>query len=87
MATRGTLGRDYYVTGSIALDTDVFDDASVGPARADLQAIVDHELGHVVGLDHVEDPAELMYASNSAARRLRPGRPRGAGAARLDPLP
>lgn len=24
-----------------------------------------HELAHVVGLDHVDDPTQLMYAENS----------------------
>jgi predicted Zn-dependent protease len=25
-----------------------------------VQAIIEHELGHVVGLDHVADPTQLM---------------------------
>ncbi|WP_269320367.1 matrixin family metalloprotease [Nocardioides sp. URHA0032] len=29
------------------------------------QAVVMHELGHVLGLGHVEDPAQLMYSSNA----------------------
>jgi hypothetical protein len=73
LAVRSTLGRDYFVTGSIALDTSVFDGESDGEHRAMLQAIVDHELAHVVGLDHVEDPGELMYESNLGHTGYGPG--------------
>jgi Matrixin len=57
-----------YITGTLALD---------GPAFAKLQpdgdvkaedvgrAIVLHELGHLVGLGHVEDPTQVMYPSTS----------------------
>ncbi len=52
-----------YVTGQVTLDTDVYallgDDAD-GEARG--RAILLHELGHLVGLDHVDSPAELMFA-------------------------
>lgn len=85
VATRDTLGRDYFVTGSIALDTDVFDGTSSGEERASLQAIVDHELGHVVGLDHVDDPAELMYESNVGVTDYGPGDLEGM--ARLGSIP
>jgi Matrixin len=57
-----------YITGTLALD---------GPAFAKLQpvgdltaedigrVIVSHELGHLVGLGHVEDPTQVMYPSPS----------------------
>ncbi|MDN4646201.1 matrixin family metalloprotease [Arthrobacter sp. PsM3] len=35
-----------------------------GPAQA--QGVIEHELGHVVGLDHVQDPTQLMNPSNTA---------------------
>ena len=85
VATRDSLGRDYFVTGSIALDTDVFHDESDGPERGNLQAIVDHEFGHVVGLDHVDDPAELMYESNVGITSYGPGDLEGM--ARLGSIP
>ena len=85
VAARGALGRDYFVTGSIALDSDVFDDASDGLERDNLQAIVDHEFGHVVGLDHVEDPAELMYETNVGVTDYGPGDLEGM--ARLGSMP
>ena len=54
-------GRRWFVTGQVVLD---------GPQLADIlrgrrgwqtaRAVVMHELGHVVGLDHVNVPGELM---------------------------
>lgn len=34
-----------------------------GPAQA--RGVIEHELGHVVGLDHVQDPSQLMNPSDS----------------------
>ena len=54
-----------YVAGQVQLDAP---DAAVslgypdGPAY--LRATIMHELAHVVGLDHVDDSGELMYAEN-----------------------
>jgi hypothetical protein len=73
VGVRGSLGRDYLVTGSIALDTDVFQDGWFGGARQDLQAIVDHEFGHLVGLGHVKDPGELMARRNTGQITYGPG--------------
>jgi hypothetical protein len=59
-----------YVTGIVVLDTEVFtDDAD----PAEMQAIVDHEFGHVVGLDHVHDPRELMNQENVGLTTYGPG--------------
>ncbi|WP_240721531.1 matrixin family metalloprotease [Pseudarthrobacter sp. NamE5] len=30
-----------------------------------VRAVIMHELAHVVGLDHVNDPTQLMYEENS----------------------
>lgn len=52
-----------YVTGQVTLDRDVYEILEGdrdGEARG--RAILLHELGHLVGLDHVDSPAELMYA-------------------------
>jgi hypothetical protein len=51
-----------YVTGNVILDGPLFDrllHSSRGWFLA--EAIILHELGHLVGLDHVDDPTELMY--------------------------
>lgn len=63
-----------YVTGSVILDTDVFDDLE-GRRRGDdlMRAIITHELAHVVGLDHVDDPDELMFEDNIGQTELGPG--------------
>jgi len=65
-------GRLSFVTGQVVLDADVY--AAYGPGdRAYAQAIVDHEFGHLVGLAHVDDPYELMYADNNGATGWGPG--------------
>jgi hypothetical protein len=54
-----------YVTGAVSLDAAAFaemlaDERGAAAARA----IVLHELGHVVGLAHVDDPTQLMNERN-----------------------
>lgn len=52
---------DTYVTGLLVLDgPDVA--AQIDAGRADLAlAVILHELAHLLGLDHVGDPGELMF--------------------------
>lgn len=76
-------GRQYFDTGSVVLDTEVFTDDRVSSAQ--LQSIVDHELGHVVGLGHVDSTAELMHATSTA--RLGYGDGDLEGLARLGSIP
>lgn len=55
-------GRRTYVTGSVVLDSDTTARMSRMRDGDDLQvALLLHELGHLVGLDHVEDEGELMF--------------------------
>lgn len=63
-AEEGVAGRRYFVTGGVALDTDVFTSAALGSRSQVLEAIVLHEIAHVLGLNHVEDPTQLMAAEN-----------------------
>ncbi len=58
-----------YRTGVVVLDADSF--ARMGPIAA--QAVVDHELAHLVGLDHVDDPTQLMAPSASRVAEFAEG--------------
>jgi len=63
-----SLDGDWYETGSVLLDAPQLAEALHGrEGAAEVKAVILHELAHVVGLDHVDDPLELMYP------RARPG--------------
>ena len=50
-----------YVSGVVVLDApDLTEGLNVGD-REGVGGVIRHELGHLVGLDHVDDPAELMH--------------------------
>ena len=58
-------GPRHYVTGLVTLDADAYQVLARDPEDVlHEQAIMMHELGHLVGLAHVEDPHELMYPEN-----------------------
>ncbi|WP_110183025.1 matrixin family metalloprotease [Nocardioides solisilvae] len=73
MVSRGA-GRREFVTGMVALDRDTFHELMGSPSgRAHAAAIMDHELGHLVGLDHVDDRGELMHPRGATQGRFGPG--------------
>lgn len=75
-----------YVTGMVVLDVDAFEQMATEPGGAAYrQAIVDHEVGHLVGLDHVDDPGELMYPETAVMTTFGPGDLEGLG--RLGAVP
>lgn len=53
-------GTTVYVTGAVDLDTATLG-ARMRAAPGEVQAVIEHELGHVMGLDHVTDRYQLMY--------------------------
>lgn len=52
-------GRSYFTTGVVHLDVDLlrYDDSGGEPAYV---STLRHEMGHLVGLDHVDDASQLM---------------------------
>lgn len=50
-----------YVTGSVVIEAGWFETlSSTDLGRRQAVAVLQHELGHLVGLDHVDDPLQLM---------------------------
>lgn len=63
---RDTHGRLTYVSGSVWLDTDALaPDLSTAEGSRGVQAVVMHELAHVLGAAHVPSSRELMHAESS----------------------
>ncbi|MDQ0757284.1 hypothetical protein QFZ61_003271 [Arthrobacter sp. B3I4] len=58
--------RSAFITGQVVLDAPDLSTIMQRPnGPMQVRAIIMHELGHVVGLDHVDDPTQLMNAENS----------------------
>ncbi|WP_083292309.1 matrixin family metalloprotease [Arthrobacter sp. SW1] len=63
-----------YVSGRLDLDTHQIAELLGMPGGSDyVLAVMQHELAHVVGLDHVDDPVQLMYPEIGAPDGLKDG--------------
>ena len=62
----GADGRSAFVTGSAVLDAvDITAILAIPGGAAKARAVIQHELGHLVGLGHVADSTQLMYSENT----------------------
>lgn len=69
-----TTNQEHWVSGSVNLDGPQLTDALRRPAGSKMaRAIVMHEFGHLVGLQHVPRPTELMYADTTGRTTFGPG--------------
>ena len=66
-----------YVSGQVRLDTPQLLQLDADQRQAVASAVTEHELGHVVGLDHVDDDRELMYPQTRDQKGYGPGDLRG----------
>ena len=62
-------GRQWFVTGEVVLDGPQLEEMlhRERNGRASVRAVIMHELGHLVGLDHVDAAGELMQAEGDAS--------------------
>jgi hypothetical protein len=65
--------RIQFVTGLVVLDTEAYDRMEQRGDERSEELVLAHELGHVVGLDHVDDVDELMNAEYVGQRGFGPG--------------
>lgn len=68
-------GPEVYVTGQIRLDAQALSElTSRREGIALARSVIQHELGHLVGLAHVDDPMEVMFPqANQVTTQLGPG--------------
>jgi hypothetical protein len=73
-ATPATVhNRVQFVTGLVVLDTEAYDRMERRGDQRSEDLILAHELGHVLGLDHVDDVGELMNATYVGQSGFGPG--------------
>lgn len=65
-------GVAHLVSGSVLLDADVLDAPAIGEEPA-WRAVLRHEMGHLMGLDHVEDPEQLMNPVTTSVTTFQDG--------------
>ena len=57
------------MTGQIVLDApDLGNGIGLPGGRDAARGVIQHELGHMMGLDHVADATQLMYSEGSVAQ-------------------
>lgn len=66
------LDTSFLVSASVYLDTELFDMPRIGGQEAYVPVLL-HELGHVAGLDHVDDPSQLMNPTVSDVAAFQAG--------------
>ena len=59
------LGPTYFVSGTVTLNSNWFDSKQALSNPDEARAVIMHEFGHLVGLDHVTSESQLMSSENN----------------------
>ena len=70
--TSPSTGRTHFVSGTVYLDLDLLGQPGLASVPAYLP-VLRHELAHLVGLDHIDDPTQLMFPTTGFAVSFQPG--------------
>jgi Matrixin len=71
-------GNSVYLTGAVSLDAPQMTEIEARPDGKGIDlAVVEHELGHLVGLAHVNDPTQIMNPETGSAKTYAAGDLRG----------
>lgn len=68
----GPSGLTHYVSGTVYLDVELLSLPGLGGVPAYLP-VLRHELAHLVGLDHVDDPAQIMFPTTGFVTTFQAG--------------
>lgn len=73
LSVRTPSGDSTYISGVVYLDAVKLTGLSSSHGQDDVMAVIQHELGHLVGLAHVDDPSQLMAPQTGQTAHFQAG--------------
>ena len=73
LGIRTPSGDSAYISGVVYLDAVKLSELASSRGQAHVLAVIQHELGHLAGLSHVDDESQLMTPRTGEATDFQPG--------------